>query len=215
MTDTDALKARVLAAAAAEPSPTRAEARRRGVVLILGCVVLALAIFRAIGGLDHAAGRPLGITLGISCGWGLFCAALSWVVLLRRRSTLGRRPAVLLAAALATPLVLIAWMHAFHGSYVEPFSRFGWRCLGYNLLMATPPLGALLALRRGAEPRRPWALGAAIGAVCGAWAGVLVDLWCPLTNLPHVLVGHVAPLALLIALGSLLGRSLLGVRLAR
>lgn len=56
------------------------------------------------------------------------------------------------------------------------------------------------------------ALGAGIGAVCGAWAGLLVDIWCPLVNLPHVLFGHVLPLALLVAAGTLLGQRVLGVR---
>lgn len=79
--------------------------------------------------------------------------------------------------------------------------------------MATPPLGSLLAFRRGVEPRNPWALGAGIGAVCGAWASVLVDLWCPLTNLPHVLVGHVLPIVILVALSTVLGRTMLGVAL--
>jgi hypothetical protein len=210
--DADQHKARVLAAVAAAPSPTRFEGRRRGVALLLASVALALAVFEGAGGLEHAAGRPLWITLTISGGWGLFCAALSWVVLRRGRSTLGPKPSVVLVAALATPVVLVAWMHAFHGAYLEPFVKVGWRCLGYNVAMAMPPLGSLFVLRRGSEPRSPWALGAALGAVCGAWAGMLVDLWCPLTNLPHLLVGHVLPLGLLVALGALLGNGTLGIQ---
>ena len=212
MGDADTLRARVLAAAAATPSPTRREKRRSVATLLLASVVVALALFEGAGGLEHAKGRPLSITLAIAGGWGLFCAALSWITLGRGRSTLGRAPALIFLAALATPALLIAWMHVFDGSYVEPFVRFGWRCFGYNLLMAALPLVSLLVLRRGAEPRSPWALGAGIGAVCGAWAGVLVDLWCPLTNLPHVLFGHVLPVALLVAAGALLGQRTLGVR---
>jgi hypothetical protein len=215
MTADHELKARVLAAVAATPSPTRREWTRRCVALALASTAMALALFQAVGGLGHSAGRPLGITLTISGGWGLFCAGLSWTVLRRGRSMLGPRPSVVLAAALATPIVLIAWMHAFHGTYPEPFARVGWRCLAYNLMMATPPLGSLLVLRRGGEPRSPWALGAAVGAVSGAWAGVLVDLWCPLTNLRHLLVGHVLPLGLLIAAGALIGRNALGIPLTR
>jgi hypothetical protein len=205
--DAEALKARVLAAVAAAPSPTRPEGRRRTVGLLLASLALALAIFEAAGGIEHSVGRPLGITLTISCGWGAFSAALSWIVLWRGRSTLGRSKAVVLLATLATPIVLVAWMHAFHGAYVEPFVRVGWRCLAYTLAMAALPLASLLAWRRGVEPESPWA----IGAVCGAWAAALVDLWCPLTNLPHLLVGHVLPLGFLIVAGTVLGRGMLGV----
>jgi hypothetical protein len=145
-------------------------------------------------------------------GWGIVSALLSGLVFWRRRSTLGRPPAILMLAALATPLLLLGWLHHFNGTYDEPFSRPGLRCLAYTLAMSALPLGSFLALRRGIEPRGPWALGAAVGATCGAWASLLVDLWCPLTNTPHILVGHVLPVALLVALGTLLGRSWLGVQ---
>lgn len=130
MTNPDILKARVLGAVAATPSPTRPEGRRRALALLLISAALSPAIFEGAGGLAQSAGRPLGLTLTITVGWGLFCAGLSWRVLWRGRSTLGRRPGLVLLAALATPVVLIAWMHAFHGTYTEPFARVGWRCLG-------------------------------------------------------------------------------------
>jgi hypothetical protein len=212
MNDPDLLKARLLAQVATVPSATRPEARRRAAASLLLSLAAALAVFAGAGGLAPGEGRPRGVTLVIAGGWGLFCAGLSALVLRRGGSTLGRRPAVLLLAALAAPVALAVWLHAFHGAYVEPFARVGWRCLGGTLLMASPPLASLLVLRRGAEPRHPGALGAGIGAVCGAWAAALVDLWCPLTNLPHVLLGHVLPLGLLVALGTLAGRSVLGVR---
>jgi hypothetical protein len=215
LTEGDALKARILAAAAATPAPTRTDAKRRGVVLLVASIAFALLVFEWAGGIHHSDGRPATLTLAIAAGWGLFCAAISWFVLWRGRSTLGRPPFLVFGVALATPLVLIAWMHWFNTMYAEPFQRLGLRCLGYNLLMATAPLVSLIVLRRGAEPRMPWALGAGIGAVCGAWAGVLVDLWCPLTNLPHVLVGHVLPLMMLVAVGTALGMRVLGLQRPR
>jgi len=78
--------------------------------------------------------------------------------------------------------------------------------------MSALPMASFLFLRRGIEPRGPWALGAAIGASCGASAGVLVDLWCPLTDTRHVLVGHVLPIVILVIVGTVLGRRVLGVR---
>jgi hypothetical protein len=38
-----------------------------------------------------------------------------------------------------------------------------------------------------------------------------VNLWCPLTEPRHTLVGHIAPLAMLIVVGALAGGRWLGV----
>jgi len=94
----------------------------------------------------------------------------------------------------------------FDGAYVEPFARLGLRCMAYTFAMAVLPLGSFMVLRRWFEARGAWQLGAALGAITGAWAGVLVELWCPLVNLPHAMVGHVLPLVALIVFGALWGR---------
>jgi len=205
-------KARLLAAIAETPAPTRRAGRRRAAVLGTASIVVAVGIFQAVGGIHNSTARPMSLTLAISGGWALFTALLSGAILWRRGSTLGRPPALLALGAFAFPVALIVWMHLFEGTYTEPYAREGWRCLAYTLAMSALPLGSFLALRRGIEPRGPWALGAAIGASCGASTGVLVDLWCPLTNARHVLVGHVLPIVILVALGTLLGRGVLGVR---
>lgn len=207
------LRARVLAAIAAAPAPTRTTGRRRGVVLGIASVAVALGIFEGVGGLEHAAARPMPLTLAIGGGWALITALLSGAILWRRGSTLGRPPIVLVLGAFAIPVALVIWMHLFEGTYTEPYVREGWRCLVYTLAMSALPLASFLALRRGIEPRGPWALGAAIGACCGASTGVLVDLWCPLTNARHVLVGHVLPIVILVTVGTLIGRRVLGVHL--
>jgi hypothetical protein len=180
--------------------------------MVLASLALASLIFELAGGFAHSAMRPLSITLAIAGGWTAFAATLTWLVLGRGKATLTRRPALLASAALLSPLALSVWMLAFHGTYPETVQRIGLRCLGYTLVMAVTPLAAFLRLRRGVEPRRPSALGAGAGAACGAWAGVVVDLWCPLTAPAHVAVGHVLPLALLVAVGAVVGGRTLGVR---
>jgi hypothetical protein len=40
-------------------------------------------------------------------------------------------------------------------------------------------------------------------------SSVLIDLWCPVSYLPHLLVGHVLPIAVLAAAGAAIGRRLL------
>jgi hypothetical protein len=209
------LRARVLAAAAAAPSATRAQARRRAGALFAIGALIALVVFDGGRAFSHGAGRPPSITAALTAGWALASALLTFVALGRGTSTLSRRPAILLGLALAAPIALFAWMQVFHGSYVEPFERFGFRCFGYTVALAAAPLAAVFVLRRGAEPRLPAALGAAAGATSGAWAAALVDVWCPLVNPSHVFFGHALPLALLVAVGAFAGARLLGVRRAR
>lgn len=212
MTPPDALRARILAAVAKTPSPTRRDGRRSALVLLGVSIVVAVTVFELAGGLARSAGRPFGITFAISGGWTGASAVLTWLVLGRGGSTLSRRPAWLAVAALLAPLAVFVWLRLFHGSYAEPYERVGYRCLGYTLVMAATPLAAFLRFRRGVEPRRPSLLGAAAGATCVAWAGVVVDLWCPLTAPMHALVGHVLPLVLLASVGALVGSRMLGVR---
>lgn len=209
------LRARVLEAARATPARTRRTGRWVGAALLLASVLLAIGLFEYVGGLGHAAGRPFRLTLIISVGWSLACVALTWASLVRGRSSLSRRRAVLLFAAIAAPVATFFWLHAFSGLFAEPFERFGWRCLGYTLAMSALPLASFISLRRGSEPRTPASLGGAVGATVAAWAGLLVDLWCPLNNTPHVLVGHVVPIVIVSLLGALTGSRWLAPRFER
>jgi hypothetical protein len=207
----DSLRARVLAAAAATPSPTRSQGNRVAVVLAVVSLVVATVVFELTGGLAHSAGRPLGITIAVAGGWSAAAAFLTWLAVGRGRSTLARHPLLLVIAAMMSPVALFVWMRVFYGTYQEPFHRAGYRCLAYTLIMAVTPLATFLWLRRGVAPSRPSALGAAAGAACGAWAGVIIDLWCPLTAPAHALLGHVLPLTLVIIVGAVLGDRMLGV----
>lgn len=206
-----ALRARVLTRIATTPSMTRRQGRALGWALVLASIAVAAVIFQSIGGLAHAAKRPFTISLALASGWTVIAIALSWLVLGKRQSA-ARSPMICAVAALAAPVLLFGWMDVFSGTYIEPFTRVGYRCFAYTLLIAALPLGSFLLLRRAIEPRAPAALGAAAGAACAAWGGVVIDLWCPLTNAPHVLVGHVAPLVTAIVVGATLGRHTLGVR---
>lgn len=216
----DPIKARVMSAIKTNPSRTRREATRRAIALVAIAASLALGIFAAIGGPAKSSvifepdvrARPLLNTLAIAGGWALASSILTWFATSRGDSPLGRRPALLATIAIATPLLLFAWMHAFVGAYPEPYAAIGYKCFRYTLAMGAAPLAAFLAIRAKSDPRAPSALGAAGGAVCGAWAALLVDLWCPLVNTPHVLFGHVLPMIILVGLGAIIGRRVLGVR---
>jgi hypothetical protein len=51
-----------------------------------------------------------------------------------------------------------------------------------------------------------------MGVAAAACAWVFVDLWCPVAYVPHLMLGHVLPMAILGSVGALLGRFLLQVR---
>lgn len=206
------LRERILADAASRPSPTRKQGQTAARLLTAASIAAGVLIFEAVGGFAHAAGRPLGISIALSFGWMIVSAVLTWLVMGRGGTTMSRPPLVLAGATLAAPVLLFGWMHLFHGTYVEPFQAVGYRCLRYTLLISAAPIVSFLLVRRAIEPRYPGLLGAAAGAACASWAGVLVDLWCPLTNARHVLVGHVAPLVGAILVGAIFGRFSLGLR---
>jgi hypothetical protein len=139
----------------------------------------------------------------------LVCAEVGWW---RGKSLLGRSALALALVTLVTPLATYCWLVSFHGRYVEPPQKLGLRCLLLTVMSGGPLLAAALYVRMHTLVRAGGANGAALGMVAGAFGGVSVDLWCPLTGPSHVLVGHVLPIVLLAACGALLGRPWLGLR---
>jgi hypothetical protein len=224
------LKARVLAAAAAEPSPTRAAVRRRNRLISLvaaasgiGAFVLFAALISGshllrLGGevmpQQHVE-RPVWLVVTTAGGAGAVAVAALWLALSRGRSMLGRSPRRLLYGSVLIPVSLLAWKLtssiAFGDAMVAWPDRPGERCLSLSLLVAAGPLLSFLAIRR-TTPVQPALNGAVLGFAAGACAWIAVDLWCPVAYVPHVLLGHVLPLFVLAVAGALLGQALLSVR---
>jgi hypothetical protein len=129
---------------------------------------------------------------------------------------LGRPRIVLLATLVVTPLVLmtwkVLWSAGFSGALDAWPGRLGFRCVGLSLLLGGWPLAALILARRRSDPLHPALTGAAFGVAVGACTWVMVDLWCPVAYVPHLLLGHLAPLLALAATGALLGRPFIAVR---
>ena len=55
--------------------------------------------------------------------------------------------------------------------------------------MAVWPLVGMILIRKQSNPVHPGITGAALGAASGAWAGVVVDLWCPVSHPAHIALG--------------------------
>lgn len=212
MTPSSAAKQRIFAEIARHSSPTRAMSRRRAVAAYALGILACLAVFQAVGGLQHSEGRPLRFTLFIATGTFVVAVISSRRTLLRSVAMAPRPTTLAWTLCAVVPLVTLLWLGAWHGYYTEPFQRIGYRCLGLGSATGAILLGVTLYLQRNTMPRSTLAMGAALGATSGAWAAIFVVLWCPLTNAPHVCVGHVLPIALISFLGALVGWKVLPLR---
>ena len=80
------------------------------------------------------------------------------------------------------------------------------------MAIAIGPLVAFAIARHRSDPRRPVLTGFAAGLAIGAITSLLTDLWCPVAYVPHLLLGHLLPIALLGGLGAWLGRVAMALR---
>jgi hypothetical protein len=210
------LKARILEAVRASPSPARGSLLGSLHVVLPAATVLAGCLYFAFDGVRHGEGRPpwaLSATIAIWVGAALVSL---WSVVGPSRSPTGRPRAWLLSVALGVPALVLLFLIGVSSAAASsaPASliathRAGVRCLLMTLAAAAGPVLAFLFIRRGSDPLHPVAHGAAIGASFGAYAGIMVCLWCPDLSAPHAAIGHVFPLVLLAALGAVVGARVL------
>jgi hypothetical protein len=196
-----------------EPAPTQSAVRQHGWLTFAICAAIALAIFAEAGGL-RTYGRPGLLVVWTCVGWIVAASAAAALGVARGRSMLGRPTASLVTLIIALPLALLAWKIGvtlpFGPQMTAPWpGRPGFRCLGLSLAMAAPLLVALVVIRRRSDPVHPGIAGAVLGITAGVAAGTLVDLWCPIAHLPHVLLGHILPLLVVALVGAWAGRRLL------
>jgi hypothetical protein len=211
------LKRQVLASLAATPAPARASVRKARLSLF-GCGAAgALAIFFIEGGLRPFARPPSMVALG-SAGAAAIAGTGMWLLLTRGRRMLGRPIPWLAATAIASALAFLAWRYGLghlYGSTQRWTDRPGLRCLEFSVTVGAPPLlAALLAWRRTIAVS-PFSTGAAFGAGAGLGSAFLVDLWCPVSYLPHLLLGHLLPIGLLAISGGVVGSRVLRLRWRR
>jgi Negative regulator of sigma F len=208
------LRARAIDLTAREPSPTRAQLSRKHRVVLSLLMLVPLLVFIAWGGI-RVAPRPDRLVLQTALGSAVLAAGLAIVGIGRGRSMLGRPRSWLVTQVLLTPVLLCGWRVLISARYpnmmVEWVDRPGLRCFMLSVILALAPLLGVLWLRQGSDPLHPRLTAAAFGAAVGAGAWVLVDLWCPVGYYPHLLLGHVLPLLLLIGLSALLRSRLIAV----
>jgi len=213
MTPSPELKQRILEATWMEPAMTRSTVRRRAWLLLGACTAIALEIFFSFGGFRQY-DRPSPLVLWTALGWGAAASAASWIGMGRGRSRMGRTYGTLISVLVAVPLLLFAWKigvtFVLAPMMLKPWpGREGFRCLGLSIATALPLLLALLVLCRRTDPVHPALAGSVLGIAAGVFAGTLVDLWCPVAFVPHVLLGHILPLVLVAAAGAWAGQRVL------
>lgn len=208
--DAGDLKSRILAAVRAEPAPTRRATLLRNALLLAAGGAVAIAIFALRGGV-RVYDRPTLLVVATSSGWFVAAAFATRIAFARGGSMLGRPTAWLLALVAGAPLLLLAWKVAVTLPFGAPMMAWwgdkqGFKCLGMDLSIGLVLLAAFTAARRRSDPLRPGITGSALGMAAGIAAGGLIDLWCPVAHVGHLLLGHILPLVVLAALGALAGR---------
>lgn len=209
------LRARVLAAARSELSPTRAEARGRELLALVLGLAAPGAIFWRFGAL-RLAPRPHSLVVLTASGALAVAAIAFWLGVARGRSSLGRARSWLGLTVLLTPLSLFA-VKVVASAEVDGMlrrwpERPGLRCLGLSCACLAVPVWSFFWARRRTVTADATLRGAAAGTALGAAVWVLVDLNCPVAYFPHLLLGHGLPLALAALVGAALGVPVLSLR---
>jgi hypothetical protein len=218
MTLPPGLKERVFSEISSHRARTRpGERARRTIWLMLGLgVITSVVVMRGVA--PPTIERPLSYVL-VSVGIMLLSAlgATAWV-LTSGGDSLGRSRESLRALAGFVPLAIALGVLA--ASTAAPvtatvgaltFSAHV-SCASTYLAVGSVLLGILLMGLRPIDPVEPATKGAAVGAAVGAWTSVVMSLVCSSPERTHVLLAHVGPLLLLVALGALVGRRLLTYR---
>jgi hypothetical protein len=208
----DDLKMNLLREIEGVPSTPRPVESKRMARLIGGALLLSVGAFVAYGGV-RLTGRAPSLVIGTVAGTSIIAALAAWALIGRGRAMVGRASSWLTAVAIGSPLALLAWKIFWSAQYEHGLDhiegRVGFRCLGFTLTLGALPLAALLFSRRGTDAVHPGRAGMGIGVAFGLAAATLVDAWCPVAYVPHLLLGHGLPLIVLGAAGFWLGKKIL------
>jgi hypothetical protein len=205
-------RSRILASVTDIPAPTRRQLVRRQAWLVLAGVLGALTLFWVEGGL-RATGRPPSLVAWTNLGTSCFAGVGMWFLFTRGRSGLRRAWAVLAVAAAAPAAAFVLWRYGLASAYrlADPMpGHVGFHCFTMSVATGAILLFFALLAWRHADPMTPRATGAAFGAGAGLGSALLIDLWCPISYVPHLLFGHVLPIAVLATAGAAVAGRILG-----
>jgi hypothetical protein len=219
---TEELKSRILEAIRRHPSPVRRTVAIRTMLVLLSAGIAPALALIVLHAWDPTLltwdpfSRPKSLVASTSAGALVIAITAATTAVGRGGRMLGRARQLLLFVAAGAPVAFVVWKlmlsQQYAGMTIPWSTRSGLRCFWLTLLLASCPMLAFAFIRRRSDPVHPRSLGAALGVAAGLYAGVLVDLWCPVGYAQHVLLGHALPVAVLGLTGALIGHHVLAVR---
>jgi hypothetical protein len=202
-------------AIAEDATPAGLHPQRRLALALTGAVAAAAILFWLLLGPRGNALTSLAeprFVLKFVVTLGLAAAAIGLVLRLIRpgaapglwRSALLLAPGLLLIGIAGELLAVPAerWMTVLVGVNARV-------CLTYIPLMGLAPLGLILLALRSGAPTRPALTGAVAGLIAGGISAAFYAAHCPDDSPLFVATWYVLAIAMLMALGALLGRRLL------
>src|SRR5579859_2603726 len=208
------LKMQIMESIRKTPAPARGEGRARSMLLVASGAAVPLVAIGIIWANDHDP-RPWTLVATTVLGAIFATVVAAWIAIGRGGRVLGRARVSLLATAVAAPIAFTIWKLAWSSLYPAMADawaeRPGARCFALTLIFAAIPFASLALARRGTDPTHPGSLGAALGVATALYASVLVDFWCPVGYVGHVLFGHLLPIALFAAFGFAFGRRVFAI----
>ena len=217
------LREQILAATAAHPADTRKTHRRRRLLSMLLVLVLLIGSSLVLATYwAHSHTRPLPYVLTIAAAALLIAILTAYFILGPAPSALGRSSHFHRLLTLAIPSILtlatLGANFAFPETLEEatpPTTAF-FSCSIVSFSVGTIVLAALLFLERRSVTTSVIVKSASFGAVAAAWATLFISISCPHTHPLHVVPSHViAPVALLVLGGIVVGRRILELRAQR
>jgi hypothetical protein len=187
-----------------EPSPTRADRRRRAALGLAAAVTWVLGIIAYLGVRPDLGSPEVAWPL---VAWAIVGASCLFLVVGPGERGMPRAARVAQGVVVLVPLAFaLLSLPALLGAQARPFSwpRSGLCVTWAGVIAAVPLLVATLVFRRALLGSPIWR-GAAIGALCGLGGTIGIHVHCGMLQTAHVLAAHGLPMVLGAALGAGLG----------
>lgn len=173
-----------------------------GLILICAAVALAGGMLLGLGGVHKMGATQIVLVFG---ALGLFVALCATACVAEAVPASRRLVSPGLLTISGAVLLGVIFALVFPDYHMEEFLRQGVKCLAAGLGYAVPAAGLTWLLLRRGYAVNPAAAGLARGTLAGLAGVTMLELHCPNFEAPHVVVWHLAVLAISAAVGAWMG----------